>query len=193
MKKRLFIALSLSLLVLVSMSIGAFAASNLQKIEAYLNKDLKIKINGEFWTPKDQKGNVIYPITYKGTTYLPVRAVGEAVGYKVDYDGNVLLDDVNSVLVGDVYKVDGLIFSDVTVEENDFGWDIAAELKNASGKDINGATFTITFKDKDGKRVGTAIGSVQDLKNGESNTIQFATTDDLDGYETLKFQVDTLF
>jgi hypothetical protein len=70
------------------MSIGAIAASNLEEVKAYLNKSISIELYGKDWTPKDEDGNTLYPITYNGNTYLPVRAVGEAAGVKVGWNGN---------------------------------------------------------------------------------------------------------
>lgn len=72
---------------LVSMSIGAVAASNLEEIQAYLNKGVSITLHGEKWTPKDSDGSTLYPITYNGSTYLPVRAVAEATGLPVEWKG----------------------------------------------------------------------------------------------------------
>lgn len=102
MKKKTLVSLGLVSIILVSMTIGAFAASNLQEIKAYLNKGLKVKLNGEIFIPKDASGNVYYPITYNGSTYLPVRAVGEAVGLKVGFDSTD-----NAVLLGEASATTG--------------------------------------------------------------------------------------
>lgn len=78
------------------MTIGAFAEANLQKISAYLNKGLNIELNGQEWKPKDQAGNRQFPITYEGSTYLPVRAVGEAVGAEIGWNGATNTVTINS-------------------------------------------------------------------------------------------------
>lgn len=49
--------------------------------------DIKLVVNGKEVTPKDVNGNVVEPFAYQGTTYLPVRAVGEALGKSVRWDG----------------------------------------------------------------------------------------------------------
>nr|WP_306663489.1 stalk domain-containing protein [Myxococcus sp. CA039A] len=77
------------------MSVGAFAASNLEEIKAYLNMGVKIQLNGKAWQAKDQEGKPLYPITYEGSTYLPVRAVGEALGVEIGWDG-----ETETVLIG---------------------------------------------------------------------------------------------
>lgn len=87
MKKMIVIPLVAAVSAL-SMSIGAIAASNLEEVKAYLNKGISIELEGKDWAPKDEDGNVLYPITYNGNTYLPVRAVGESAGVKVGWNGN---------------------------------------------------------------------------------------------------------
>ena len=46
-------------------------------------------------TAKDANGKTVLPITYNGTTYLPVRAVGTLLGTEINYDGAT-----SSVLIG---------------------------------------------------------------------------------------------
>lgn len=60
-------------------------------------KNIKIFVDGSELTPRDSAGNVLEPFIYNGSTYLPVRAVGEAVGKDVSYDANT-----NSVYLGSV-------------------------------------------------------------------------------------------
>lgn len=50
-------------------------------------KNIKICVDGVQMTPRDTAGNVIEPFIYNGTTYLPIRAVGEATGKEVTWDG----------------------------------------------------------------------------------------------------------
>ena len=85
--KKIAIAGIITAVSLVSASIGAVAASNLEELQAYLNKGVSITLRGEKWTPKDSDGSTLYPITYNGSTYLPVRAVAEATGLPVEWKG----------------------------------------------------------------------------------------------------------
>ncbi|MCA0754891.1 copper amine oxidase N-terminal domain-containing protein [Paenibacillus sp. N4] len=87
MKKKLLITLAAGALMITSAAAGAYGATNLQAIKANLNLGLKFKIDGEGWTPKDAKGKNVYAITYNGTTYLPIRTAGEALGVDVGWDG----------------------------------------------------------------------------------------------------------
>ena len=73
-------------LVLTTLSTPSFAASVSKQLTAYYN-DIKLIINGETVTPKDASGTVVEPFVIDGTTYLPVRAVAEALGQNVSWDG----------------------------------------------------------------------------------------------------------
>jgi hypothetical protein len=46
----------------------------------------KIVIDGESLQPRDVNGNPVDAVIYKGTTYLPVRAIANAMGMSVDWD-----------------------------------------------------------------------------------------------------------
>jgi len=66
---------------------SAQAASNIEQIQASLNRGIKFVVNGNAWTPKDGNGAAVAPISYKGTTYVPLRAVAEATGADIKWDG----------------------------------------------------------------------------------------------------------
>lgn len=99
--RKTFITLAIALALVCGMVIGANAADTLKEISAYLNYDITIKYNGEVQNLTDAGGNRIYPITYNGTTYLPVRAVSNMLGIGVDWDGatqTVLLGKAESTV-----------------------------------------------------------------------------------------------
>lgn len=48
--------------------------------------DIKIVVNGSEITPKDVNGNIVEPFIIDGTTYLPVRALANALGEEVSWD-----------------------------------------------------------------------------------------------------------
>lgn len=58
---------------------------------------IKIVVDGVEVTPKDANGKVVEPFASSGTTYLPVRAIGEALGKEVTWDGSTA-----TVYVGDI-------------------------------------------------------------------------------------------
>ncbi len=51
-----------------------------------LNDYINIYYNGEEFTALDASGAVVRPILNNGTTYLPIRAIGELFGKKVSWD-----------------------------------------------------------------------------------------------------------
>ncbi|MEK0315605.1 stalk domain-containing protein [Cohnella sp. 56] len=65
---------------------GVYAGSHLQKITAYLNSGIGIQVDGKAYAPTDAKGNKLTPITYQDTTYLPVRALADALHVPVTFD-----------------------------------------------------------------------------------------------------------
>lgn len=81
---------------LVFGSIGAFAATGIEKITAYLNHDIKFTVNGQSWTPKDPDGKTLSPIVYEGSSYLPVRAVSEALNAAVDFNSSTQVISINT-------------------------------------------------------------------------------------------------
>lgn len=85
-KKRLLQALALTFTLACGICIGANASGDLQAITAYLNPNITVTLDG---TPKDildASGNRTYPITYNGTTYVPIRSLSNLLGLEVNWD-----------------------------------------------------------------------------------------------------------
>jgi ribosomal protein S19 len=78
-KIRGFIVGVIVMTLIFSMSISAYALIGSKSITASYN-NIKIYIDQKLITPKDVNGKIVEPFIYNGTTYLPVRAVGEALG-----------------------------------------------------------------------------------------------------------------
>ena len=87
MKKTRF-AVLIALTAVLSLSTGAFAASNMTSIQAYLNGTVKFRLDGQAWRPLDDKGKEVLPITYNGTTYLPLRVVANALDIPIVWEGS---------------------------------------------------------------------------------------------------------
>jgi|GEM_PF-4627022 len=49
-------------------------------------RDIKIMVNGLEVIPTDVNGVYVEPFLYNGTTFLPVRAVSQAIGYSIGWD-----------------------------------------------------------------------------------------------------------
>lgn len=58
--------------------------------------DIKITLNGSQITPKDATGATVEPFSVNGTTYLPVRAVANALGVDVDWNGDTSTVEMKS-------------------------------------------------------------------------------------------------
>ncbi len=86
MKKRLqgFIAGALSALIITG---GTALALNSTTLYDVITSGVSIVIDGSKLIPKDANGNTVEPIIYNGTTYLPVRAIANALGKAVYWDG----------------------------------------------------------------------------------------------------------
>ena len=81
MKKRVIIITAV--LCVASIAIGAVATGIIREIKAEVRPDFTIIIDGEKQAFKNVNGEAVEPILYNGTTYLPIRAVGELMNKKV--------------------------------------------------------------------------------------------------------------
>lgn len=80
-KRKIILALALMLVF----STVVFAARRVNITVTYDN--IKVFVDGnQVQFGKDTKGKQIEPFIYNGTTYLPLRAVGEALGKEVQWD-----------------------------------------------------------------------------------------------------------
>lgn len=86
MKKNVlsFVTGMIAMLLLVGLPVTALAASGAIRIEV---SPISVLVDGEVFQPKDAKGNDVMVFTYNGTTYAPLRALAEAYGLEVGYDG----------------------------------------------------------------------------------------------------------
>ena len=82
MKKRALILTAVAVCA-ASAVIGASTSSLIKNIQCQLRPDFTVVIDGVEQTFKDADGNVVYPVLYDGTTYLPVRAIGELMNKTV--------------------------------------------------------------------------------------------------------------
>lgn len=87
MKKKLLSTGLIAGSLALAMSVGAYAGANLEEVKALLNKGIQVELQGKNIDLRDEQGDVLYPITYEGNTYLPVRAIGNAMGLSVAWDG----------------------------------------------------------------------------------------------------------
>ncbi len=118
MKKK-FIAVTVAAMC-VGIAIGAVSAGLIDDIDAQIRRDFTIVIDGKTQTFKNANGETVYPVLYDGTTYLPVRAIGELMGktvYWYEDDKRIELKD-----------------SGTTVTDADVIYDGTASGKTETGK-----------------------------------------------------------
>lgn len=75
-------------------STTALASKDKKTVTAVYN-DIKIAVDGYRVVPRDVNGNVVDPFIIDGTTYLPVRALANALGQGVKWDS-----ETSTVIIG---------------------------------------------------------------------------------------------
>ncbi len=135
--KKIRIALIASAAIL-ALSVTAFSKTISQRAEIFYN-NIKIYINGAEIVPKDAKGNTVEPFIMDGTTYLPVRAISNAFGEDVEWDGTT-----QSVYIGKANRskpdnyLDRIQYTDFRKANNDS----ALFRINGTVTDYLGKTYT---------------------------------------------------
>jgi hypothetical protein len=82
--------------------------------------NIKITLDGKAITPKDAAGKAVEPFAIAGTTYLPVRAVANALGVEVGWEGAI-----NTVYIGkQPTAYDYYLYAKYTVESDGTGKDV---------------------------------------------------------------------
>lgn len=123
--------------------ITAFAANTTILYDVIAN-GVKIVVDGQKLNPTDANGNTVEPFIYNGTTYLPVRAVANAFGKAVYWDGPNY-----TVYLGT--SPDGpLPYPTTTIEDVD---DIGDGIREISTRDLT---------DNYGNSYSSAVGSSYD-------------------------------
>lgn len=85
MKKRIAALLTVCMMISFIAGLGISGSPLLESISAYLNKEIKMTLRGTPWEAQID-GQILYPITYEDSTYLPVRAVSEALNIPIRWD-----------------------------------------------------------------------------------------------------------
>ena len=96
-----FAAGMLTMALILALGIPALAAGNIKTLQNVTVGGIHIVIDGKELHPTDVNGNPVDPFVYNGTTYLPIRAVANALGKAVSWDGptyTVYLGDMDGQL-----------------------------------------------------------------------------------------------
>jgi hypothetical protein len=76
-KKINFKSILIGIIIGIVLTSSVFA--DISSIQVWFN-DIKVSLDGVILEMKDAKGNPVQPMVYNGTTYLPARALCEALG-----------------------------------------------------------------------------------------------------------------
>ena len=173
-----------SALLLVAMvtALGVTATAASRSIE--VEDGIGISINGAKFTPRDADGKKVPVFLYNGTTYLPVRAIGELMGKNVNWDESARTITLAGART--TGKVAGTPDADATRQEvsvqlrKDFTIIVDNAKQNftdSNGKAIlpmlyNGTTYLPL------RAIGELMGKTVDW-NGATNTVALSGSNDL--------------
>lgn len=122
--------------LLMGMAIGVNAESIAKEIKAILDPSISVVYNDETVAMKDGNGNVVYPIMYNGSTYIPVRAVSEIFGQKVDWDGGT-----KTVYIGTRGATEPANLAKIMGAGNEYCWKIVEKSELSVQGDAGYATY----------------------------------------------------
>ena len=166
--------------IMGAICVGATAmAANTRYIEAVYN-NIKIVVDGNQITPTDGNGNIVEPFISEGTTYLPVRAVANALGKDVSWDGNT-----QTVYIGQSFQGGSIKLENMTDISSVFPYQKAqpSELTDNYGNTYNhavkyilGGYFETLCNSKYSRFTGTLY-----VKNGYNGSDSKKVTIEADG------------
>lgn len=188
MKRRLQ-GLIAGILLGAMLTSGVVYAKQISETAELFYNNIKISLNSQEILPKDATGNYVEPFIINGTTYLPVRAVANALGISVDWDGNtntVILSNQNSGNVATGFNA-SVVANEISVIkeyqwETDYSNYVAVILKNNSAHTIS-PRVQMTFKDKDNKIVGAENQSENAFGPGSEMAFVFSNEESYESYE----------
>ena len=166
----------------IACSMTAIAAAP-SIVQATLSPDITVKFNGEVQELKDANGNVIYPVLYNGSTYLPLRALCNMIDLPVDWVG-----DTRTVILGSA-ELQPKAFKDIVTKQGENGvgsWTITTNkselpaLVDDFGNKLP-TQYSSALKADGMTTLGSSAKSVFDIAAGY-HTLSFTayTTDGLD-------------
>jgi uncharacterized membrane protein YkoI len=88
--------------MVISLAAPVFAASGSKTVDIWYD-DISVVLDGDTLTLRDGSGKKVEPFTIDGTTYLPLRAIANALGLDVDWNANtstVILESRSSTSTG---------------------------------------------------------------------------------------------
>ncbi len=140
-------------------SFGAIGSTD--TVLANVRTDLMIFYDFEPQVFKDVKGSRVYPVMYKGTTYLPVRAAAELIKKEINWDGSKKIVYIGSMVA---VNPEEKKTSQGTKDLLSF-YEKEVELYNSATMKIRGLS---TLEGKDLKALATSVSSDYNLAQGNA-------------------------
>lgn len=150
-------------------------------------------------------------VTIDGSTYLPLRTMGSALGVSVAWNENLKRVEVGkaptattpkpkppvktpAVTIPKLHEAgEGFKFTQPKIKKQSYldSCEVVTEIHNNSGKDAKvGVVFTVSAYNKEGQLLGTTNGTVPNLNNGSKKAMsayflgkEYANTD----YVTIQY------
>lgn len=177
--------------LIVGVAPTAFAKVSKMNIPVSFN-NIKVVIDGEeLKTDKE-------PFTYEGTTYLPVRAVAEAVGKDVKWDSatqTVTLGEKGTQV--ETPKADlqttanGFAFSDKYTSKVSSNYTYTtSDIMNNTGKEYTMVQIEATYYGADGTVLGKGTAYVYDLKAGQTKAFETMANGNFGNAHKVVFQTN---
>lgn len=176
MKRKVFFSSMLVLAIGLGTTIGVHAVS-----------DIRIIVDGK---SVDSSVELI-----DDSSYVPLRSIAEMFGANVEWNNNTRTINIIShrrmlTDASTVYKENGITFSNLSLVNKEFGWEITTDVWNGEDVNYRGLHFKASFFDQNERLLGTSDGYLFDLKQGETKVANLVTTDDLSNYKYVQFQID---
>ena len=118
MKRKQFLIKAGALVVTFALGAGSVFAMQeyVRQVQAELRPDVKVAVDGQQQTFTDVNGNPVYPLLYNGSTYLPVRAIGNLMGKTVTWDERTNTVGLDSKETANITDADVIIRQDGSTE-----------------------------------------------------------------------------
>ncbi len=185
--KKLAAHLFLPLLCAVLLLAGPIgeSARAVSEVTARLRPDYTIIIDGSKRLFYNAKGQQVHPISYNGTTYLPLRAIGELMGKNVDWNADTKTATLSGTRTGaavagtpdasaKAQDITAALRDDITV---------VVDQTSRTFTDANGQTVYPLFYDGSNylpiRAIGELMGKTVEW-DGKTNTITLGGGMDLD-------------
>lgn len=124
------------------------ASARAQDISVELRDDFTVVVDGSKRTFADANGKTVYPLLYSGSTYLPVRAIGELMGKTVSWDAATSTVTLSGSTVTDADSFSGQTPAPGQPEAGPNGARALLTLEEAKAKALEDAKLTadkVTF------------------------------------------------